>query len=210
MKKLLAFILMFGMLFATVSCGRQTEICEPETKITSGKSENDEQPGVLSMDFTESGSAGEETTAPTCAEDGQQISFSAVAVSVNGNSVELYHEMLYMMSGSYVADGRLMFQTVSEVLPKIAEIVPAVSLDSSTQIKLWASGDADIGLSSKYKVYDSDWQFLLETESLQEIYALRESVLKEKEVYVYFTVSLTYSSVRQCEGYFFKVDFEGA
>lgn len=199
---------MCAMLFATVSCGSRKSELTGEGADPAGLAD----PVVLSdskddskMDM-EIGPAG---TSESTEATGEKIStFRVYVTSLNENHVDPYREMIYMTKGDFCADGKLMFYSVSDILPEIADLIPTVSLDSSTQLELSAEENAEIG-NSKYQIYDSDYQFLLEAKSLQEIYALRQSTLKEKEVYIYFTVTVKYQSAERCEGCFIKTDFGG-
>ena len=207
MKKLLAVILMCAMLFAAVSCSsRKTDLAGDGADPTG-------EADPVALSDPEDDSATDRKTEPagpagsTEAAAEKISSFRVRVTSLSEDQVDPYRELLYMTDGDFCADGKLMFYGVSDVLPEIADLIPSISLDSSTQLELLAEENAEIG-SSKYQVYDSDYQFLLEAESLQEIYALRKSTLKEKEVYIYFTVTLKYQSAERCEGCFIKTDFD--
>lgn len=203
MKKLLAAILMCAMLFGAASCGsRKADLADNGADPTVF---SDPVAGDDSETDREIEPAG---TAESTGASAERISsFHVRVTSLSENQADPYRELIYMTDGDFCADGKLMFYGVSDILPEIADLIPSVSLDSSTQLELSAEENAEIG-NSKYQVYDSDYQFLLGAESLQEIYALRKSVLKEKEVYIYFTVTLKYQSAERCEGCFIKTDFD--
>lgn len=195
---------MCAMLFAAVSCSnRRTDLVGDGTE-----SAGELDPFTLSDTEDDSATDGETELAKT-AESTEAVAekISSFRVTLLGeDQVAPYCELLYMTDGNFCADGKLMLYGVSDVLPEIADLIPSISLDSSTQLELLAEENVEIG-SSKYQVYDSDYHFLLEAESLQEIYALRKFALKEKEVYIYFTVTLKYQLAERCEGCFIKITF---
>lgn len=210
MKKLLAAVLMCAMLFAAVSCGSRKADLMGEDAAPAGLTDpvvGDDSETDREIEPAGTTSDGKTESAENAVE--KISAFHVYVTSLNENNVALYQELLYMTDGDgdFCADGKLMFYSISDILPEIADLIPSVSLDSSTKLDFLADRNVEIE-SSKYRIYDSDYQFLLEAGSLQEIYALRKSVLKEKEVYIYFTVTLKYQSAERCEGCFIKTDFD--
>ena len=208
MKRFFALMLAAGMLFALASCGKQ-----PTVPTENGNTTEPRQDEVMTepKENGETITPNETTGAPdesTSADDDGEGTVSVNVIAAGGAPVAPYRDMVYTRNGSFVADGRLMFFPVSEVLPDFADEVPAVTLDENSKVEITAVDKKASGGKTLH-VYGEDFALLMETQSMAEILAHGREELAGKTVYLYFTVTEQGRTTESCYAYFVKVTFGG-
>lgn len=210
MKRFFALMLAVGMLFALVSCGKQVVSTPTGGSGTVPELRQDEvitepRENMEDVPQDEMTSAPDETT--SAADDASDGIVSVNIIAAGGAPVAPYRDMVYTRKGSFVADGRLMFFPVSEVLPDFADEVPAVTLDENSKVEITAVDKKASGGKTLH-VYGEDFSLLMETQSMAEILAHGNTDWAGKTVYLYFTVTEQSRTTESCYAYFVKVTFD--
>ena len=187
MKKIFALCLAFLLMFAIAACHAD-------------KPGKDGTENTVPTDATEG--TPQHTTGTESSAELPSLAMPTVTVTGSVPTVP-YSELVYgHREPDFWSDGRLIFLSVQSLLPDIADAIPYCSIGTDTEIQISKLDDA-VGMS-KIKIYNSQFEFQSETDSLAEVKTLVQTTLAGDWVYLYFTVTVSRPGEELCYGYFIK------
>ena len=116
-------------------------------------------------------------------------------VSGEGNVLEVYSELIWIMDGSLVGDGYLMFRSVPNRLPAIAEQIPLVVLNDVPTVRIVTSDTETAHGGEVVSVYGEDYSELAFRISWEEALFRGQTEWCGRMLYLHFSVNYdsTYS-----------------
>ncbi|MBO5110719.1 MAG: hypothetical protein J6B71_10315 [Clostridia bacterium] len=129
-----------------------------------------------------------------------------------GNVLPAYSELIWIMDGTLVGDGMLMFQSVSSRLPAIAAQIPSVTLNGVPTVRIVTNDTETARGGQAVSVYGEDYSQLANRISWEEVVSRGQTEWFGRTLYLYFSVtySSTYSpdyTKEMSTAYFIKVQF---
>lgn len=130
-----------------------------------------------------------------------------------GNVLDTYSELIWIMDGSLIGDGLLMFQTVPTRLPAIADQIPSVFLDAAPTVRIIINDTETAHGGEAVSVYGEDYTQLAHRITWEEVLSRGKTEWQGRLLYLYFSVNYdsTYSpdyTKSMSTAYFVKTVFE--
>ena len=130
-----------------------------------------------------------------------------------GNVLDTYSELIWIMDGSMIGDGLLMFQSVPNRLPAIADQIPAVILDAVPAVRIIINDTETAHGGEAVSVYGEDYTQLAHRITWEEVLSRGKTEWQGRLLYLYFSVNYdsTYSpdyTKSMSTAYFVKTVFE--
>jgi hypothetical protein len=130
-----------------------------------------------------------------------------------GNVLDTYSELIWIMDGSLIGDGLLMFQSVPNRLPAIADQIPSVILDAVPTVHIIINDTETAHGGQAVSVYGEDYSELAVRISWDEVISRGKAEWKGKLLYLYFSVNYdsTYNpdyGKSMSTAYFVKTTFD--
>ena len=221
MKKYCIIFLAFVLLFGVVSCGADPDEMMPVWGPAWGgeTTPTDTLPVVTTPAPTTF--ADHACTTPVPTEPPVTSSWDGVPPLTNqvelldgeGKLLDTYSELIWIMDGSLIGDGLLMFQTVPNRLPAIADQIPLVDLVETPTVRIIIKDTETARGGEAISVYGEDYTQLAQRITWEEVLSRGKTEWKGRLLYLYFSVNYdsTYSpdyTKSMSTAYFVKTIFE--
>lgn len=168
---------------------------------------------TTAADAADSGTtAASDTTGIVMPEDIPPMEAKVEIIGVGGVALPYYIEMVCFSDGMLEGDGALMFQSVPNHLPHIADRIPSVDLGDAPAIRATAREGVSVSGGETVDVYGEDYAPLEQHVPIAELVSRGSALWAGRTVYVHFNVRFKLTDTpgyvkSSTDAYFIKTTF---
>lgn len=175
MKRLITLLVLLAVLVSSVACGTEQEedmYGPPGDLVPLDTTPTPTDPAVTSSN-----------------DNVPPLTNRVELVNGEGTVLEVYSELIWVMDGSMVGDGMLMFQSVPNRLPAIAEKIPSVVLSGVPTVRIITSDTETAHGGDAVSVYGEDYSELAHRISWEEVLSRGQTEWAGRTLYLHFSVN---------------------